>query len=80
MPVPGETRASAALEVARAVLRRAERRVIAAERVVELAKRPRRAVILPWYYRVAIWADWNLPWLVDWITMSALTKKRNKYK
>ena len=34
--VPGETRASAALEVARAVLRRAERRVIAAERVVEL--------------------------------------------
>ena len=34
--VPGETRASAALEVARAVLRRAERRVIALERVVEL--------------------------------------------
>jgi len=34
--VPGETRASAALEVARAALRRAERRVIALERVVEL--------------------------------------------
>ena len=34
--VPGETRASAALEVARAVLRRAERRVIALERTVEL--------------------------------------------
>jgi len=35
--VPGETRASAALEVARAVLRRAERRIIALERNVELA-------------------------------------------
>ena len=51
-----------------------------AERVVELAKKPRRAVIMPWYYKVAIWADWHMPWLVDWITMSVLTKKRNKYK
>lgn len=51
-----------------------------AERVVELAKKPRRAVIMPWYYKIAIWADWNMPWLVDWITMSFLTKKRNKYK
>ena len=51
-----------------------------AERVVELAKRPRRAVIMPWYYKIAIWADWSMPWLVDWITMSFLTKRRNKYK
>lgn len=51
-----------------------------AERVVELAKRPRRAVILPWYYKIAIWADWTMPWLVDWITMEFLTKKRNSYK
>ena len=51
-----------------------------AERVVELAKHPRRAVIMPWYYRIAIWADWHMPWLVDWITMSALTKRRNSYK
>lgn len=51
-----------------------------AERVVELAKHPRRAVILPWYYHIAIWADWYLPGLVDWITMSVLTSKRNKYK
>jgi cob(I)alamin adenosyltransferase len=34
--VPGETRGSAALELARTVLRRAERRVIALERVVEI--------------------------------------------
>lgn len=51
-----------------------------AERVIELAKNPRRAVIMPWYYHIAIWADWYMPWLVDWITMSVLTKKRNKYK
>jgi short-subunit dehydrogenase len=51
-----------------------------AERVVELAQHPRRAVILPWYYKIAIWADWYMPWLVDWITMSVLTKKRNSYK
>jgi short-subunit dehydrogenase len=51
-----------------------------AERVVELAKHPRRAVILPWYYKIAIWADWYMPWLVDWITMEVLTKKRNSYK
>jgi short-subunit dehydrogenase len=51
-----------------------------AERVVELAKKPRRAVIMPWYYKIAIWADWHMPWLVDWITISVLTKKRNKYK
>ena len=51
-----------------------------AERVIELAKRPRRAVIMPWYYKIAIWADWYMPWLVDWITMSVLTKRRNNYK
>jgi short-subunit dehydrogenase len=51
-----------------------------AERVVELARHPRRAVIMPWYYRIAVWADWYMPWFVDWATMSALTKKRHKYK
>jgi cob(I)alamin adenosyltransferase len=34
--VPGETAASAALEVARTVIRRAERRIVALERTVEL--------------------------------------------
>ncbi len=51
-----------------------------AARVVELARNPRRAVIMPWYYRIAVWADWHIPWLVDWITASVLTKRRNKYK
>ena len=51
-----------------------------AERVIELAKHPRRAVIMPWAFKIAIWADWYMPWLVDWITMEVLTKKRNRYK
>ena len=48
-----------------------------AARVVELAKNPRRTVIIPWYYRIAIWADWHLPWLVDWITINYLSKRKH---
>jgi cob(I)alamin adenosyltransferase len=51
--VPGETRASAALEVARSVLRRAERRVIALDRAVELGS----GWVVPYINRLAdlIW-------------------------
>jgi short-subunit dehydrogenase len=51
-----------------------------AARVVKLARHPRRVVIMPWYYRIAIWVDQIIPWFVDWVTVSALTKKRHKYK
>jgi cob(I)alamin adenosyltransferase len=47
--VPGETRASAALEVARAVLRRAERRVIALDRALELGS----GWVVPYINRLA---------------------------
>jgi len=47
--VPGETRASAALEVARGVLRRAERRVIALDRTVELGS----GWVVPYINRLA---------------------------
>jgi cob(I)alamin adenosyltransferase len=47
--VPGETRASAALELARAVLRRAERRAIAAERAAPSGS----AWIVPYLNRLA---------------------------
>ncbi|MEP7158148.1 MAG: cob(I)yrinic acid a,c-diamide adenosyltransferase [Chloroflexota bacterium] len=51
--VPGETRASAALEVARGVLRRAERRVIALDRALELGS----GWVVPYINRLAdlIW-------------------------
>jgi cob(I)alamin adenosyltransferase len=51
--VPGETEASAALEVARTVLRRAERRIVAFERVSDT----RSGWVLPYVNRLAdlIW-------------------------
>ncbi len=47
--VPGETRSSAALEVARTILRRAERRVIALQRAVEVES----GWIVPYLNRLA---------------------------
>jgi hypothetical protein len=43
--------------------------------VVAVAKRPRRRLIIPWWYRPAIWADDRLPWLVDWILKIGFTDK-----
>ncbi len=37
-----------------------------AHRVVELAKHPRRVVIIPWWYRVVIGVDTLFPYMVDW--------------
>jgi NADP-dependent 3-hydroxy acid dehydrogenase YdfG len=46
-----------------------------ARRVVQVAKRPRRRLIFPWWFRPAIWADDNLPWLVDWIIKTGFTNQ-----
>lgn len=46
-----------------------------ARQVVEVAKRPRRRHIIPWWFRPAIWADDRLPWLVDWIIKVGFTNK-----
>jgi NADP-dependent 3-hydroxy acid dehydrogenase YdfG len=46
-----------------------------ARQVVALAKRPRRRLILPWWFRPAIWADDRLPWLVDWLIKIGFTNK-----
>jgi uncharacterized protein len=35
--------------------------------VVELAKHPRRALIIPWWFRPFLWADSNFPAAVDWV-------------
>lgn len=51
-----------------------------AQRVLDLARRPRRALIIPWYYRIAILADWHMPWLVDWFVVNLLTKPKHKIK
>lgn len=49
-----------------------------AQRVVDLAKHPRRAVIVPWYYHIALFADRVMPWLVDWIVIRSVTRKKNR--
>jgi NADP-dependent 3-hydroxy acid dehydrogenase YdfG len=48
-----------------------------ARRVVDVAKHPRRRLIIPWWFRPAIWANDNLPWLVDWVIRVGFT---NKYR
>jgi len=52
--------------------------VYVAQRVLDLARRPRRTVIIPWYYRIAFLGDRLMPWLVDWIVIKFLTKKKNR--
>ena len=49
-----------------------------AQRVVDLARRPRRALIIPWYYRIAIFGDRVIPGFVDWVVMKFLTSKKNR--
>jgi len=38
-----------------------------ARRIVGLARHPRRKLVIPWYYQVAIGLDGLLPGLVDWL-------------
>lgn len=49
-----------------------------ARQVVEVAKRPRRRLILPWWIRPVLWADDRLPWLVDWIMKIGFTQKYHR--
>ncbi len=46
-----------------------------ARRVVRLAKHPRRTVVIPWYYRLAIGFDTLFPGLVDWFLKVAFVKR-----
>jgi uncharacterized protein len=46
-----------------------------ARRTVRLARHPRRHVILPWYYRIAVVFTSLFPGLVDWILDVAFVRK-----
>lgn len=48
-----------------------------ARRVVDVAKRPRRSLIIPWWFRIVTAFDMLFPVLVDWISY-AFTKKNHK--
>jgi len=51
-----------------------------AGRVVALAKRPRRMIILPWYYRLVIGFDTLFPGLVDWFLKVTFVKRFHHLK
>ncbi len=48
-----------------------------AQRILDVAKRPRRSLIIPWWYRIVAAIDMLLPVLVDWISY-IFTKKNHK--
>jgi NADP-dependent 3-hydroxy acid dehydrogenase YdfG len=43
------------------------------ERVLELAKHPRRAVIIPWWFGLIAWGDNHFPGIADWLIRTAYT-------
>jgi NADP-dependent 3-hydroxy acid dehydrogenase YdfG len=49
-----------------------------AQSVVNLAKRPRRSLIIPWWFRPIIWAEVNFPGGVDWAVNQFFVKKYRK--
>ena len=48
-----------------------------ARRVLDVAKRPRRSLIIPWWYRILIAVEMLIPVLMDWIAY-LFSKKHHK--
>jgi hypothetical protein len=48
-----------------------------AKRVVDVAKRPRRSLVIPWWFNIIITIDTLFPVLVDWISY-AFSKLKHK--
>jgi hypothetical protein len=48
-----------------------------ARRVLDVAKRPRRSLIIPWWFRILTTFDTLFPVVVDWISY-AFSKKKHK--
>ena len=42
-------------------------------RVLELAKHPRRAVIIPWWFGLIAWGETHFPGIADWLIQTAYT-------
>ena len=49
-----------------------------AERVVDLARRPRRSLVIPWWYNLVIGVDTLFPALVDLIIQNGFTRRFHK--
>ncbi|MBC7876272.1 MAG: SDR family NAD(P)-dependent oxidoreductase [Anaerolineales bacterium] len=48
-----------------------------ASRVVDVAKRPRRSLIIPWWFRILAAIETLFPFLVDWISYAFSKKNHN---
>jgi len=46
-----------------------------ARKVVQVAKRPRRTVIMPWWFSPVIWANNVFPGITDWVIQKNFTEK-----
>jgi short-subunit dehydrogenase len=46
-----------------------------AKKVVQVAKRPRRTMVLPWWFRPIIWVNYIFPPLIDWVILKNFTEK-----
>jgi NADP-dependent 3-hydroxy acid dehydrogenase YdfG len=44
-------------------------------RVLQLAKHPRRTVIIPWWFALIAWGENHFPGIADWIIQTAYTEK-----
>ncbi|HKZ44559.1 MAG TPA: hypothetical protein VJZ78_05940, partial [Anaerolineales bacterium] len=45
-----------------------------ARKVVNLARHPRRSVIIPYWMQPIVWINWHFPWLTD-LAVRGMVKK-----
>jgi hypothetical protein len=50
-----------------------------ARRIVDLARHPRRMLVIPWWFRPLIGLDMLFPGLVDWLVKVVLVKRFHHY-
>jgi len=46
---------------------------VVSHRVLQLAKHPRRSVIIPWWFALIAWGENHFPGIADWIIQTAYT-------
>jgi short-subunit dehydrogenase len=46
-----------------------------AQKVIQVAKHPRRTVIMPWWFQPIIWVNYLFPAVVDWVIRKKFTDK-----
>jgi hypothetical protein len=44
-------------------------------RIVDLARHPRRSLVLPWFYRPIFWLEFLFPGLLDGVLAAAFSRQ-----